>query len=151
VAELDRFNRNAIAWLCLVSALAIHVFDEATTGFLSFYNDTILGLRETLSFFRAPTFTFSSWITGLTIALAMGFALTWQVSRGGKFIRVLTIAVAVLMLGNALGHLLGSAYLGRILPGFRSSFLLLPAALWMLWRGFVGDWGHRRRVTSESA
>jgi hypothetical protein len=143
VAALGRVDRNTVAWLCLVSVLAVHVLDEATTGFLPFYNNAIQSLRESLGFFPAPRFTFSSWLTGLIIAIVVGLVLAWLVARGGRFIRALTTAFAAFMLINALGHLLGSVYLGRILPGFWSSFLLLASALWMLRRGLLGDWRRR--------
>jgi hypothetical protein len=44
------------------------------------------------------------------------------------------------MLANALGHLGGSAYFGRRLPGFWSSPVLMAASLWMLQRVISGSW-----------
>ena len=35
----------ARAWILLCLALALHVFDEATTGFLGVYNPTVLAIR----------------------------------------------------------------------------------------------------------
>lgn len=129
-------NRDAVAWLLLVTALALHVLDEATTGFLPFYNELVQDLREQLGFFPMPTFTFPVWIGGLVTLIAVCYLVTPVVARGGLVIRVLTIAFGVIMIANALGHLLGSVYFGRLLPGFWSSPLLLPAAVWVVVRGF---------------
>lgn len=38
--------RHMRAWLLLVSALAVHVVDEALTNFLDFYNPLILSIRS---------------------------------------------------------------------------------------------------------
>ncbi len=43
---------------------------------------------------------------------------------------IITVVVGVLMIGNGMGHILGSAYMGQLLPGFWSSpFLILAAIL----------------------
>lgn len=68
-------NRNVLAWLLLVTALALHVFDEATTGFLPLYNEVVLGLRERLGFFPMPTFTFPGWIGGLVSGRPTAFII----------------------------------------------------------------------------
>jgi hypothetical protein len=44
------------------------------------------------------------------------------------------------MIANALGHIVGSIYFGRLIPGFWSSPLLLPAAVYVSLRGFKGEW-----------
>jgi hypothetical protein len=38
-------NRNAFVWFLMVTAVGIHVIDEAVTGFLPFYNEQVLALR----------------------------------------------------------------------------------------------------------
>jgi len=131
---------NASVWLLMVSAVAIHVADEALTGFLPFYNAQVLTLRTRLGFFPAPTFTFTTWITGLGVAVAIGFALTRIVSRGGMAIRVVCGFLAVLMVANACGHMLGSVYFGRLLPGFWSSPWLLVTSVWMIARVIGANW-----------
>ena len=133
-------DRKGSAWLILMAALALHVTDEAVTGFLPFYNDIVLSLRERLGFFPMPTFTYPVWLGGLITGLVIGFLLTGHVSRGGSVARALIGIFSVLMIGNALAHLLGSVYSARILPGFWSSPVLLPAALQMLWRVLKGEW-----------
>jgi hypothetical protein len=141
---------NVIAWLMLVSSIAIHVFDEAITGFLPFYNDSVATLRERLGFFPAPTFTYGIWLGGLIVAIIIGFGLTIFVARGGRRIRWITIVLGLLMLFNALGHLGGSLYFGRVLPGMWSSPLLLISALFMILRGFRADWPLRQTFPRSS-
>ncbi len=133
-------DRKGAAWLILMAALALHVTDEAVTGFLPFYNDMVLSLRERWGFFPMPTFTYPVWLGGLITGLVIGFLLTGRVRRGGTVTRALVGIFSVLMIGNALGHLLGSVYSARILPGFWSSPVLLPAALQMLWHTLKGEW-----------
>lgn len=133
-------NRNVTAWLFLVSALALHVLDEALTGFLPFYNQTVMELRERWGFFPAPTFSFSAWLGGLVVAVALGFSMTPLVRRGGMAVRAVVLVLGVLMIGNALAHLLGSAYLGTTLPGMWSSPILVVAAAWVVFRGLTGEW-----------
>ncbi|HXV73365.1 MAG TPA: HXXEE domain-containing protein [Sphingomonadales bacterium] len=137
---------NARAWLVLVAVLAVHVFDEAVTDFLPFYNGIVSSLKEKWGFF--PMFAFPSveaWLGALIVALTIGFALTGLVARGGLGIRVFVTFTAVMMVGNGLGHLLGSLYFGHPIPGFWSAWLVLPAALWMAYRGFTGNWSRRPR------
>ena len=133
-------NRNAIAWLVMVTSVGIHVTDEALTDFLSFYNPLVRALRARLGFFPMPTFTFPIWITGLTLAVLIGFALTRVVAHGGRTIRIVCGILSVLMIGNACGHMLGSVYAGRILPGFWSSPLLFTTSIWMMTRVVRGKW-----------
>ncbi|MCP4583652.1 MAG: HXXEE domain-containing protein [candidate division Zixibacteria bacterium] len=128
-------NKNATAWIMMVSALAVHVFDEAVTGFLSFYNPLVLDLKQNLGFFPMPTFTFPIWLGGLIAVIMLCFLLTPLVKIGGRFIRVFAIALSTIMIANGLGHMLGSVYFGKLLPGFWSSPLLLASAIYMAIRG----------------
>ena len=133
-------NRNVLAWLLLVTALALHVLDEAMSDFLPFYNQSVINLREQLGFFPAPTFSFSIWLGGLIIAIILLYLMTYIVVRGSRFIRVFTIIFAVLMIFNGLGHLLGSLYYGRILPGMWSSPFLILMASFVVFQGLKGEW-----------
>lgn len=143
-------NRNAIVWLLLVSAVGIHVIDEALTGFLPFYNAQVLALRARFGFFPAPIFTFPVWITGLALAVTTGFVLTRVVARGGRIIRAVCGFLSILMIGNACGHMLGSVYFGRFLPGFWSSPWLLVTSVWMLARVIGGNWSRIPRSPSAA-
>jgi hypothetical protein len=111
-------NKNVTAWMLMVSAVALHVIDETSHDFLPFYNRLVLDLRNQLGFFPAPTFSFGIWIGGVTTALG------------------------ILMIANALGHIIGSIYFERLIPGFWSSPLLLPAAVFVVVRGFKNEWAN---------
>jgi hypothetical protein len=127
-------NKSGLAWVLMISAIGLHVFDEAITHFVPFYNEMALNLRESLGFSLIPIFPFRAWLIGLIIAIIICFSLTPLVIRGGRFIRAFTALLGVLMVLNALGHMLGSAYTGRLLPGFWSSPLLLASAVYVLVR-----------------
>jgi len=129
-------NKNAAAWVLMISAVAIHVFDETITGFLPFYNELALNLSGGVGFFPLPTFSFGAWLGGLIAAIVICFALTPLVSRGGRFIRIVTTVLGMLMVANALLHMLGSLYSERLLPGFWSSPFLLLVAAFVVVRGF---------------
>ena len=137
-------NRNVVAWLLLMSALTLHVFDEAVTGFLPFYNQQVHRIWDSIGFLPVPAFSFSVWLGGLMAVIVVGFALSPVVGRGGRFMRVLAIGLGLLMILNALGHMAGSVYFGRVLPGFWSSPVLLAAAVYLTVRGF-GSAGWRGR------
>src|SRR5262245_55745948 len=66
-SETESFEllRHGLAWLGLCAAFALHVTDEALTGFLSVYNPTVLAIRETFPNFPMPIFTFRVWLVGL--------------------------------------------------------------------------------------
>jgi hypothetical protein len=130
-------RRTRTAWLCLVFALALHVVDEAMTGFLGVYNPTVHVLRERLGWFPMPIFRFEVWVIGLvTLVLVLALA-TPLVERGPRISRVLANGVAGLMVLNGLAHIAGSV-LGRTvpevqferpMPGFWSSPVLITAAI----------------------
>ena len=134
---------NWRAWLLLAVLLAIHVWDEHLTGFLPFYNSVVTELRATLGFFPMPTFTYPVWITGLTILVVVLLLMVPLVERGGRSIRWFAGFLSVVMIFNGLGHLGGSLYFGRWLPGTTSAPLLLIASIWMLQRVINGSWGNR--------
>ena len=119
----------ARAWLFLVAALAVHVADEALTGFLDFYNPLVLSLRERFWWFPMPTFTFEAWLAGLVFAVVALACATPLIGRGGAGAVVLSWAFALLMFLNGIGHLAGSVYFERWLPGATSSPLLLFASV----------------------
>jgi hypothetical protein len=129
----------------MVSAVGIHVIDEALTGFLPFYNNQVFALRARFGFFPAPIFTFPVWIGGLALAVTIGFALTPVVARGGNGIRAVCGVLSILMIGNACGHMLGSVYFGRLLPGFWSAPWLFVTSAWMLRRVISGNWSRMRQ------
>jgi len=124
-------NRHARAWLALAFSLAIHVTDEAATGFLEFYNPLVTRIRTQITWFPMPTFSFGIWLTGLVALVFTLIALTPAVRRGVFGTRVASWALSVIMFFNGLGHLGGSAYFQRWLPGTTSAPLLLVASAWL--------------------
>ena len=125
-------ERHARAWLLLDAALAVHVVDEALTGFLDFYNPLIRQLRTRLGFWPMPTFTFGVWLSGLVAGVVILALLTPAVRRGAAGTRVLSWVLAVIMLGNGIAHLAGSVYYQRWLPGATSAPLLLIASIMLM-------------------
>jgi hypothetical protein len=128
------------AWILLCLGLCLHVFDEATTGFLGIYNPTVTALRARFGWWPMPTFQFGDWLAGLLIACVVLLALTGFVGRGAPGTRVLAYFFAVLMLFNAAGHTLATI-LGRTVasvtfprpaPGFWSSPFMAAAAVYLL-------------------
>lgn len=129
-----------IAWLALCAALAVHVADEALTGFLTVYNPTVLAARARFGWFPMPTFTFGVWLGGLVLLVVVLLAMSPLVFRGVRGMRPVAYALAVIMILNALGHTLGTIRghtfaeisFARPMPGFYSSPLLLAASIYLL-------------------
>jgi hypothetical protein len=130
------------AWLLLVIALAMHVTDEALTGFLEFYNPLVSSLRARWWWFPMPVFTFGVWLGGLIIGVIALLLLTPLLRRDTVWIRVIASLFGIMMFLNGLGHLGGSIYFGRWLPGTTTAPLLLAASAWLL----NETWRNTRRV-----
>ena len=135
-------RKLAHAWILLCFALALHVFDEATTGFLRIYNPTVIALRDRFGRWPMPAFEFGEWLAGLIVAVVVLLALTGMVGRGAKGTRALAYIFAVIMLMNAGGHTLATIF-GRTVasvtfprpaPGFWSSPIMAAAAIYLLVR-----------------
>ncbi len=127
-----RVQEPGAAWLTLTLAIALHVTDEAITGFLSVYNPTVLRIREALPFVPLPTFTFQVWIGGLATGVVLLLFLTPCAARKVSWLRPVALVLAAFMVLNALGHFGGSVALGYVMPGAYSSLLLLAAAINLL-------------------
>jgi len=128
------------AWVLLCLCLGLHVFDEASTGFLGVYKPTVVALRERLGWWPMPTFEFRDWLALLVIACIILLALRFAVARGARGTRVLAYGFALLMLLNAAAHTLATIF-GRTVasvtfprpaPGFWSSPLMAAAAIYLL-------------------
>ena len=126
-ASPQRQWRNA--WIVLAIALALHVTDEALTGFLPVYNGIVTGLRARFAWVPLPTFTFAVWLGGLVLGVGLLLALSPLVARGYGWLRVISYALACLMTGNALGHVAASLLWRSLAPGALSSPILLAAAV----------------------
>ena len=125
-------SQFGVAWLALSVTLAIHVAEEALTDFLSVYNPAVRAIRAWCPFLPLPTFTFRGWLTGLVLAVVVLASLTPFAYRGAGWMRPIAVAVGIVMVGNALLHLVGSVYMRKAMPGVYSAPLLLAAALYLL-------------------
>lgn len=142
-AALDqpvRYRGLFRAWLALCLGLALHVTDEALTGFLGVYNPTVLALKQRVSWLPLPTFTFVVWLGGLIAGVVLLLLLSPFALRGPRWLRPLAWLLAFIMIGNGLGHTVGTI-LGRSLagirfarpmPGFYSSPFLVAAAIYLI-------------------
>ena len=129
------------AWISLCQALALHVIDEASTGFLSVYNPTVMALRQRWPWLPFPVFTFGVWLAGLVLATVLLLCLSVFVLQGARWMRPIGYVFAAIMLANGLGHILGTIFgrtvasirFPRPMPGFYSSFFLLLASFYLLY------------------
>ena len=129
---MDLNRQWGIAWLSLVFALALHVADEALTGFLPVWNSLVESARETYAWVPLPTFDFAVWLGGLVVGIALLLSLAPLVFAGKPYLRPLAYFLGVLMVFNALAHIAASIYWGSLAPGVISSPVLLLAALLLL-------------------
>lgn len=140
VALADQNHRTGVAWVLLCLALALHVTDEAVTGFLDIYNPTVIALHEKLPWLPILTFDFRVWLAGLVSAVAALSILSIFVFRGAGWIRYLAYFFALVMISNALvhttgtilGHTVQSIRFPRPMPGFYSSPFLLAGSIYLL-------------------
>lgn len=121
-----------VAWAALCVAFAIHVVDEALTDFLSVYNTTARAIRARFPFLLIPTFTFRVWLTGLVVAVLVLASLTPVAFRGAPGLRPVAYVFGIVMAGNGVLHLVGSAYMRRAMPGVYSAPIILAAAGYLL-------------------
>lgn len=128
----DRNAKWALSWVAMAIALGGHVADEALTGFLPLYNETIAAARDSYAWVPFPTFTFPVWLGGLVALVTVLLALTPLVRRGHAWLRPVAYFLGGLMTLNAIGHLAASFWLGRLAPGVYSSPFLLVAAIALL-------------------
>ena len=125
------------AWIALCLALALHIADEASTGFLAVYNPTIMALRAKRPWLPLPVYTFGAWLAGLVVVNFLLLCLSIFVLRGAHWMRPLCYVFAIIMFTNGLVHIGGtirgrtvaSVQFPRPMPGFYSSpFMLLASA-----------------------
>lgn len=129
-------------WFALTVAFALHVLDEASTGFLAVYNPTVIALRARWGSFPMPTFEFREWLVGLIVGVTICFALTPFAARGMRWVRPVAWFCAVIQFSNAMGHTIGtilghtvpSVTFSRPAPGFYSSPFLFIGSVWLMIR-----------------
>jgi hypothetical protein len=117
-------RRRYIAWLMLCGALAAHIVDEASTGFLDLYNPAVTAMGLPALQFRFPV-----WITLLALAIAGLLILSYWVRRGTWWTVHAGHAFALLMFANGVAHLSFSIHRRAWMSGAYTSPLLLAASL----------------------
>jgi len=125
--------------MALCGALAIHVADEASTGFLELYNLTVRAIREQYPLLPLPTFTFETWLSLLIFAVAMLIASSFFVWKGRWAMRPISYAFAGFMLLNGFLHIVVSLYMREFVSGVYSSPLLLAASVALIYYARVYD------------
>jgi hypothetical protein len=128
-----------LAWMALCGALALHVADEALTGFLELYNPTVRAIREHYPLLPLPTFTFETWLSLLIFAVAMLIASSFFVWKGRWAMRPISYAFAGFMLLNGFLHIVVSLYMREFVSGVYSSPLLLAASVALIYYTRVYD------------
>lgn len=117
----------------MCGVLAIHVADEALTGWLDWYNPTVRAIHEqypiVLLPLLLPTFTFEIWISLLIFAVVALSAASYFVWTGRWAMRPLSHVFAVFMFVNGLIHIAHSIYMREFMPGVYTSPLLFPASI----------------------
>jgi hypothetical protein len=133
-ASIDNLG---LAWVLLCVAFCVHVADEASTGFLTVYNPTVIAMRARLGWFPMPTFEYREWLVRLILVNLILLALTPFAYRNARGSRPLAYFFAGVMVLNGLGHTLftvlgqtvPSVQFPRPAPGFYSSpFLLITSS-----------------------
>lgn len=133
--------RLGVAWIMMCAALAVHVTDEALTGFLSVYNPTVLALRAKLGFWPMPTFEFRDWLTDLTVGIIILALLSPLAFRNAAWFRPVFFLVAIVAgllnatghtIATILGHTVATVRFSRPAPGFYSSPLLMIVSIYAL-------------------
>lgn len=122
-----------IAWIILSFSLAIHVADEAFNDFLQVYNPIVINIREYIPFLPIPIFTVKLWLTGLIIFILLLFILSPYAFRSSDWIIKVSLVYSIVMLINGIIHILGSLFLGSLIPSVYSSPLLIFASIYLLW------------------
>ena len=129
-------------WLALCFCLAVHVAEEAFTGFLPFYGDATRAVSELLPFVTSPSLVLatSMWMSVAFVAILT--ALAPFAYRGASWRRVATIGVSLVALANVSGHIGGSMLVGQALPGVYTTPLLAVVGVYALvsaWRWNPGN------------
>jgi len=113
--------------------LALHVADEASHNFLSWYNPVAASIQARLGGFPfPPVFSFGVWLSGLIALVLICIALTPVLDPARRWTMVLTTAWALIHIANGLVHLVSSLAIGGMMPGTWTAPLLLFVAPWLL-------------------
>jgi hypothetical protein len=140
-------SRVGLAWLLMCLVLAIHIAEEALTGFLPAYNLTAEAIRGLFPFLPVPTLSLTLWLTATIGIVAFLTALAPFAYRGFALMRVATVGLALVVLANVTGHIGGSLLAGAPMPGVYSTPLLAAAGVY----GLVVAWRWEAEVTRAAA
>jgi len=99
-----------------------------------------MALRERVACLPLPVFRFGVWLAGLIVLNVLLLSLSLFISRGAAWMRPVAYGFAFIMLGNGVGHTVGtvlghtvaSVRFPRPMPGFYSSPLLLAGSMYLL-------------------
>lgn len=130
-------SRVGRTWLFLCLALAVHVAEEASTGFLSVYNQAAAAIRGLFPFMPVPTLSVTLWLTVMIATVAFLTALAPFAYRRLQFMRAATVGLSLVLLANVTGHIGGSFLARAPMPGVYSTPLLAIAGVYGLavaWR-----------------
>jgi hypothetical protein len=87
--------------------------------------------RERWTWFPMPTFTFDVWLAGLILLVAVLLLLSPLAYRDSVLVRMAAYPYAAIMLLNGVGHLVGSVYFWRWMPGATTAPALLVTSVWL--------------------
>lgn len=131
--EPNAYKRFGRAWIAFAIAIALHVTDEATRGFLPLYNANVQAIRARFPLLPIPTFTFLEWILGLGAGILLLFCLTPKAMYGARWIRTVAFPLGIVIgIANGTWHILYSLYMHRLMPGVISAPLIIAAGIWLL-------------------
>lgn len=136
VRATRRRSRLGLAWLLLCLVLAVHVAEEALTGFLPAYNLVADAIRDLFPFLPVPALSVSMWLFATIGLVAALTALAPLAYRGFALMRVATVGLSLVLLANVSGHIGGSIFAGRPMPGVYSTPILAVAGVY----GLVVAW-----------
>lgn len=117
------------AWILLCAVLAVHIADEAFTGFLDLWNPTVRNMRQRTPWLIIPTFTFPVWISLLALAVIGFLILSRWIGRDLRWTVYACYAFAAIMSANAIAHLAFSIYKSQWMSGSYTSPILLAASI----------------------
>lgn len=137
---MTQYDRIGRAWLLLSLAFAAHAYEEATSGFLPIYNQTVLEVVSALPWLPVRPLRHRQWISRLGFGLGLLLGLSPGVFRGARWARPAAYTLSLIMGSNAALHFVGTlrgrtvsaVQFQRPMSGFYTSPLLLLAATNML-------------------
>ncbi|HLE55526.1 MAG TPA: HXXEE domain-containing protein [Rhodothermia bacterium] len=135
------------AWLLLSVVVGLHVADEASHFFLSWYNPVAASIQAELGGIPfPPVFSFRVWLGGLILLVLLCISFTPLLDPRRSWTLGLATVWALIHIANGLVHLVTSLATGRMMPGTWTAPLLLLVAPWLL----IESLRWRRRETAGS-